>query len=468
MHTKFFRTLAVSLLALSLSTSVAYAWTAPTATPPAGNIDEPINTSDKLQIKAGEFRSGWATIWDLLVTGPAQFGTATTPASVTVFGNMGITDTTTTANLKLTTGAGVNKWLTSDATGKASWATLPVSATYTAGTGLSLAGNAFSLNTANPNTWTGAQTFSNGLIATTFQIPSTTSNGMYLKSDASGNASWATIPGATAEVDGIVGNEVTAATNTTLTRSGSGTATVPYTLGLNLGNANIWTGAQTFGANTNFPGSGIWNTSGNVGIGTDPGIYKLNVAGNTNITGNLNVTGDITTTLGKGTFWDLVAGTVTTSEPTVDNHAATKGYTDGRFTDLLSTLPPTVTIGASPALIVQGNSTELKVTISGKYLNCNYSWTSSKSTTSGTYTVFPTTNTTYTATCTNISGTATDSVLVTVKPNTGSTSWPNSDYETGTSACVTAGYSTCTTSYDSQGQSQVCGVTSLGGSASCN
>jgi hypothetical protein len=32
--------------------------------------------------------------------------------------------------------------------------------------------------------------------------------------------------------------------------------------------ANTWTGAQTFSANTYFPGSGSWNTSGNVGIGT--------------------------------------------------------------------------------------------------------------------------------------------------------------------------------------------------------
>jgi hypothetical protein len=32
--------------------------------------------------------------------------------------------------------------------------------------------------------------------------------------------------------------------------------------------ANSWTAAQTFGQNTNFPGSGIWNTSGQIGIGT--------------------------------------------------------------------------------------------------------------------------------------------------------------------------------------------------------
>ncbi|MBI5528199.1 MAG: hypothetical protein HY897_17845 [Deltaproteobacteria bacterium] len=48
-----------------------------------------------------------------------------------------------------------------------------------------------------------------------------------------------------AEVDGVIGNEVTNATNATLTRGGTGTAGDPYTLGLNLGNANTWTGLQT-------------------------------------------------------------------------------------------------------------------------------------------------------------------------------------------------------------------------------
>lgn len=47
------------------------------------------------------------------------------------------------------------------------------------------------------------------------------------------------------ESDGVVGNEVTNATNTTLTRSGSGTAVSPYTLGLNLANDNTWTGVQS-------------------------------------------------------------------------------------------------------------------------------------------------------------------------------------------------------------------------------
>ncbi len=58
------------------------------------------------------------------------------------------------------------------------------------------------------------------------------------------------------------------ASDTTLTRTGSAIPADPYKLKLNLGNANSWSGAQTFGAATNFPGSGIWNASGKVGIGT--------------------------------------------------------------------------------------------------------------------------------------------------------------------------------------------------------
>lgn len=53
------------------------------------------------------------------------------------------------------------------------------------------------------------------------------------------------------EVDGVVGNEIANVTDATLTRSGSGTGGSPYTLGLNVSNANTWTGQQTF--NTSAP-----------------------------------------------------------------------------------------------------------------------------------------------------------------------------------------------------------------------
>ena len=49
-----------------------------------------------------------------------------------------------------------------------------------------------------------------------------------------------------ADADTIIGNEVTNTTNTTLTRSGSGTSVSPYTLGLNLSAANTWAGLATY------------------------------------------------------------------------------------------------------------------------------------------------------------------------------------------------------------------------------
>ncbi|PIR64406.1 MAG: hypothetical protein COU63_04930, partial [Candidatus Pacebacteria bacterium CG10_big_fil_rev_8_21_14_0_10_36_11] len=63
-----------------------------------------------------------------------------------------------------------------------------------------------------------------------------------------------------------------------------GTLTISPTTGdvvasLNLSHANSWTGAQTFTTNTNFPNSGIWNSSGNVGIGTSAPNAPLDVRG---------------------------------------------------------------------------------------------------------------------------------------------------------------------------------------------
>ena len=55
---------------------------------------------------------------------------------------------------------------------------------------------------------------------------------------------------------------------------------------LNLAHANAWTSSQTFNANTNFPGSGVWNNSGLVGIGTTMPNSRLQVYGGGGLSGN--------------------------------------------------------------------------------------------------------------------------------------------------------------------------------------
>lgn len=80
-----------------------------------------------------------------------------------------------------------------------------------------------------------------------------TSGTAILKGNGSGGFS-AAVAGTdyvSSEVDSVVGNEVTNVTDASLTRSGSGTGGSPYTLALNVSNANTWTGQQTF--NTSSP-----------------------------------------------------------------------------------------------------------------------------------------------------------------------------------------------------------------------
>jgi len=68
---------------------------------------------------------------------------------------------------------------------------------------------------------------------------------------------------------------------------------------------NNATGDVYFSQNNNFPGSGIWNTAGNVGIGTRSPQNKLTVTGTTNIsrdgTWECCSNGDFTLSLGENT-----------------------------------------------------------------------------------------------------------------------------------------------------------------------
>lgn len=116
-----------------------------------------------------------------------------------------------------------------------------------------------------------------------------------LTSDANGVGTWSTLP---TEVDGVIGNEVTnATTNGGLSRSGSGTATSPYTLGLTSGNTTgqvmKWDGtkwAPGTDTNTNYTASnGLTMSGNNVKLGgalTEPTIISSVTAVN-----KLSVTG---------------------------------------------------------------------------------------------------------------------------------------------------------------------------------
>lgn len=81
MHTKIFNFIKVSLLALSLSfgLSFVYAWTAPTVTPPGGNVAAPINISSVAQTKAGALTvGGLITAGDITGANRAAMNAVTT------------------------------------------------------------------------------------------------------------------------------------------------------------------------------------------------------------------------------------------------------------------------------------------------------------------------------------------------------------------------------------------------------
>jgi len=99
----FFYTSIFSLIALGLIIgNFVFGWIPPTATPPSSNLPAPINAGPDPQTKSG---------------------------NLTIGGNL------TTAGFKMTTGAGLDKVLTTDASGVASWNTPAAGATPAGSTG---------------------------------------------------------------------------------------------------------------------------------------------------------------------------------------------------------------------------------------------------------------------------------------------------------------------------------------------
>jgi len=71
MRNQLFTALKVSALALALSFGMSYAlaWTAPSTTPPGGNVAAPINTSGTAQTKTGAFTISATTTTSTLIAG---------------------------------------------------------------------------------------------------------------------------------------------------------------------------------------------------------------------------------------------------------------------------------------------------------------------------------------------------------------------------------------------------------------
>ena len=242
------------------------------------------------------------------------------------------TPTTVSGALQISSGTpAAGKFLTSDATGNATWGTLPAVAVTTANNGLAMSGTATQLGgaltkatnitgtsrltLATPTTVSGALQISSG----------TPAAGKFLTSDAAGNATWGTLPAVavTTANNGLamsgtatqLGGALTKATN--ITGTSRLTLATPTTVS---GALQISSGTPAVGKflTSDAAGNATWGTlpatattepwqvqggttaattnaqnifqTGSVAIGSNTaGAYKFQVTGTSNITGNSRV-----------------------------------------------------------------------------------------------------------------------------------------------------------------------------------
>lgn len=144
----------------------------------------------------------------------------------------------------------------------------------------------------------------------------------------------------TAEVDGIIGNEVTDAANLTLTRSGTGIVSDPYKLALNLANPNQWTGLQTFQSTIAFEGTTVDANELTVGAIDPTAVRAINFP---NASGTVMITGFDWSTYTANVqnyvpIWDVTSKTfipskIQRAEYTVPNSPG--GYTIGNVYNVI-------------------------------------------------------------------------------------------------------------------------------------
>ncbi len=277
-------------------------------------------------------------------SGSAVFGTSPNISGATL--------TTSSINgVTPTTGGGTTTFLNANGT-----YTAPVGTTYTAGSGLSLTGSAFSLNVANANTFTAAQTISTAPFTISGNQSNTawTTNGTQLSVRAAtltDTSSSGVVTASSANSFGIptfVANSATTYTNgATVYIAGSPvastnvTVTNPYSLYVAAGTSGFIGGLNTGnGSSSNFQSLGgtVAATSGNAALlfGGASSVYYRNAFngnGSTTIAANSSYGNTIIgsapiTTPSSGTnaiLANLVVnpiGTVTAGGATVTNTAS--------------------------------------------------------------------------------------------------------------------------------------------------
>ena len=87
----------IAAIILSLGIGVAFAWTAPTSIPPAGNVSATINASSSAQIKQGNLWIGGLTGRVSQGNGPETYATGL----IVENGNVGIGTTTPNTSLSV-------------------------------------------------------------------------------------------------------------------------------------------------------------------------------------------------------------------------------------------------------------------------------------------------------------------------------------------------------------------------------